>query len=165
MAAESTFHHIYDKATHTWQEIPKKQYREYDRWRTAQRKRMQYRRECFCPRGKWWLCDGVCLDCEFHSTSMVSLDEPLPDGEGTLGDYIPDNSPLIDEAFAKNAELSHLFQRLQELMPEARRIGELREQGFCDESIARIIGIKRTTFRSRLEKTKKELIREFPDWF
>ena len=77
---------IYDKNTKQWYEIPEDQYREYDRWRTALRKRMQYRGECFCPRSKWWLCDGNCLDCEFHNNTTVSLDDPLPDGEGTLAD-------------------------------------------------------------------------------
>lgn len=33
--------------------FPEDQCREYDRWRTALRKRMQYRGECFCPRSKW----------------------------------------------------------------------------------------------------------------
>ena len=43
---------IYDKTTKQWYEIPEDQYREYDRWRTALRKRMQYRGECFCPHSK-----------------------------------------------------------------------------------------------------------------
>jgi DNA-directed RNA polymerase specialized sigma24 family protein len=156
---------IYDKTTKQWYEIPEDQYREYDRSRTALRKRMQYRGECFCPRSKWWLCDGNCLDCEFHNNTTVSLDDPLPDGEGTLADYVPDDSPLIEEVLSEKAELDQLFARLQELMPEAKRIGELREEGLSDEAIADIIGIKRTTFLSRLKKAKEKLAKEFPDWF
>jgi DNA-directed RNA polymerase specialized sigma24 family protein len=156
---------IYDKTTKQWYEIPEDQYREYDRWRTALRKRMQYRSECFCPRSKWWLCDGNCLDCEFHNSTTVSLDDPLPDGEGTLADYVPDDAPLIEEVLSEKAELDQLFARLQELMPEAKRIGELRKEGLSDEAIADIIGIKRTTFLSRLKKAKEKLAREFPDWF
>lgn len=52
---------------------------------------------CFCPRGKWWLCDGDCVDCEFHTRNEVSLDDPLPDGEGTRGDYVPDDNPTPEE--------------------------------------------------------------------
>jgi DNA-directed RNA polymerase specialized sigma24 family protein len=156
---------IYNKTTRTWYEVPEDQYREYDRWRTALRKRMQYRGECFCPRSKWWLCDGNCLDCEFHNSTTVSLDDPLPDGEGTLADYVPDDAPLIEEVLAEKAELDQLFARLQELMPEAKRIGELREEGLSDEAIADIIGIKRTTFLSRLKKAKEKLAKEFPYWF
>lgn len=150
---------IYDKITRTWYEVPEDQYREYDR------KRMQYRGECFCPRSKWWLCDGNCLDCEFHNNTTVSLDDPLPDGEGTLADYVPDDAPLIEEVLSEKAELDQLFKRLQELMPEAKRIGELREEGLSDETIADIVGIKRTTFLSRLKKAKGKLSQEFPDWF
>lgn len=71
---------IYDKATRTWYEVPEDQYREFDRWRTNLRKREQYWGRCFCPRGKWWLCDGDCVDCEFHTRNEVSLDDPLPSG-------------------------------------------------------------------------------------
>lgn len=125
---------IYDKTTKKWYEIPEDQYREYDRWRTEMRKRMQYRGECFCPRSKWWLCDGNCLDCEFRNTTTVSLDDPLPDGEGTLADYVPDGAPLIEEVLSEKAELDQLFERLQELMPVAKRIEELREEVLSDES-------------------------------
>jgi DNA-directed RNA polymerase specialized sigma24 family protein len=165
MTKESKKYRIYDKTTKQWYEIPEDQYREYDRWRTALRKRMQYRGECFCPRSKWWLCDGNCLDCEFRNNTTVSLDDPLPDGEGTLGDYVPDDAPLIEEVLADEMMLAQLLHRLDELMPEARRIGELREEGLSDEAIADIIGIKRTTFLSRLKKAKEKLAREFPDWF
>lgn len=88
---------IYDKATRTWYEVPEDQYREFDRWRTNLRKREQYWGRCFCPRGKWWLCDGDCVDCEFHTRNEVSLDDPLPDGEGTCGDYVPDDNPTPEE--------------------------------------------------------------------
>ena len=119
MKKESKKYRVYDKSTKQWYEIPEAQYREYDRWRTALRKRMQYRGECFCPRSKWWLCDGNCLDCEFHNNTTVSLDDPLPDGEGTLADYVPDGAPLIEEVLSEKAELDQLFERLQELIRKA----------------------------------------------
>ena len=50
-------------------------------------------------------------------------------------------------------------------MPEALTIGKLRQEGMSDETIARVIGIKRTTFRSRLDKAKEMLVSEFPDRF
>ena len=165
MKKESKTYRIYDKTTKQWYEIPEDQYGEYDRWRPALRKRMQYLGECFCPRSKWWLCDGNCLDCEFRNNTIVSLDDSLPDGEGTLADYVPDDAPLIEEVFSKKAELNQLFERLQELIPEAKRIGELREEGLSDEAVADIVGIKRTTFLSRLKKVEGKLSQEFPGWF
>ena len=50
-------------------------------------------------------------------------------------------------------------------MPEAVEIGRLRQDGLSDEAIAEIIGIKRTTFLSRLKKAKEQLATEFPDRF
>mgnify|MGYP000137681442 FL=1 len=88
---------------------------------------MQCRSECFCPRSKWWLCDGNCLDYEFRNNTIISLDDPLPDGEGTLADYVPDNAPLIGEVLAEKAKLNQLLERLQELMSEAKRIGALQD--------------------------------------
>ena len=63
------------------------------------------------------------------------------------------------------AELDQLFRRLNELMPEANQIGLLRQQGLTDSAIADIIGIRRTTFLSRLKKAREQLASEFPDYF
>ena len=58
-----------------------------------------------------------------------------------------------------------LFARLEELMPEAREIGLLRQKGLTDSAIADSIGVKRTTFLSRLKKAREQLASEFPDLF
>ena len=50
-------------------------------------------------------------------------------------------------------------------MPEAVTIGKLRQEGLSDEVISKVVGIKRTTFRSRLIKAKELLSTEFPDRF
>lgn len=73
---------IYDKTTRTWYEVSEDQYREFDRWRTNLRKREQYWGCCFCPRGKWWLCDGNCVDCKFHTRNKAPLDDQLPAAKG-----------------------------------------------------------------------------------
>ena len=76
-----TFH--YDKQTRTWFEVTPEQFEEYDRWRTRIRKREQYHRRCMCPRSKWWLCDGMCQDCEFHTPGdTISLDAPVANKDG-----------------------------------------------------------------------------------
>ncbi len=61
--------------------------------------------------------------------------------------------------------LEKLLARLEELMPEAIKIGQLRQAGLSDAAIAEAIGIKRTTFISRLKKARKQLAAEFPDIF
>ena len=160
---------IYDKGTRQWFEVTPEQYAEFDQWRTNKRKREQYHGRCMCPRNKWWLCDGLCDDCEFHAPGdMLSLDKPVSNDDGdevTLLDTLVDPAPSIESVLCDKAELDQLFARLNELMPEAQDIGKLRQKGLTDEAIAKVIGIKRTTFRSRLEKVKKQLASEYPDRF
>lgn len=50
-------------------------------------------------------------------------------------------------------------------MPEAMEIGLLRQKGLTDSAIADSIGVKRTTFLSRLKKAREQLASEFPDLF
>ena len=53
---------------------------------------------CMCPYRFIWRCDGDCLDCEYHAAGdITSLDQPLSDGNGTLGDYMPDRSKSMEE--------------------------------------------------------------------
>lgn len=99
---------------------------------------------------------------------MLSLDFTSENEDGdtcTPLDAIPDKSPLLDEIICDRAALEQLFSRLQELMPEAEEIGRLRLQNMSDETIADILGIKRTTFHSRLAKAKDILAAEYPDFF
>lgn len=166
---ENNVKRIYDKQTKTWFEVSPEQYEEFDRWRTNLRKREQYHHRCMCPRSKWWLCDGMCQDCEFHAPGdTLSLDMPVSNEDGdvvTLLDTLVDPAPTIESVICDKAELDQLFERLNELMPEAVQIGKLRQEGLSDAAIAEIIGIKRTTFLSRLKKAKEQLATEFPDRF
>ena len=166
---ENNVKRIYDKQTKTWFEVSPEQYEEFDRWRTNLRKREQYHHRCMCPRSKWWLCDGMCQDCEFHAPGdTLSLDMPVSNEDGdevTLLDTLVDTAPTIESVICDKAELDQLFERLNELMPEAVQIGKLRQDGLSDEAIAEIIGIKRTTFLSRLKKAKEQLAAEFLDRF
>lgn len=80
------------------------------------RKRMQYRKQCCCPKGKWWLCDTHCLDCEFYIAPSVSLDEPIilddRSSDNTLGDYVSDPNALTEKIAADRDLLLFLFARL-----------------------------------------------------
>ena len=78
---------------------------------------------------------------------------------------LSDNAPSVEEIICDQIELEQLFKRLEQIMPEAITIGKLRQEGMSDEAIAKVIGIKRTTFRSRLDKAKEMLVSEFPDRF
>ncbi len=165
----SNNNHIFDKQTRTWFDVTPEQFQEFDRWRTRLRKRNQAHGDCVCPRGKWWLCDGICPDCEFHASgSTISLDAPIVNNAGddvSLREILMDPNSLFDSILCDKAEMDMLFARLDELMPEAKKIGLLRLQGMTDEAIARTIGIKRTTFLSRLKKVRGQLSAEYPHCF
>lgn len=61
-------------------------YKEADRIRHKE----QDHGRCMCPYRFIWRCDGDCLDCEYHAAGDITfLDQPLSDGNGTLGDYSP----------------------------------------------------------------------------
>ena len=169
MSKSKRQYRIYDKQTKTWFKVTPEQYAEFDRWRANKRKREQYHSRCRCPRNKWWLCDGMCEDCEYRTAGdMLSLNSPVSNDEGdeiTLLDALVDQAPLIENIIADEDELKHLLARLNELMPEAIEIGKQRQKGLNDEAIATLIGIKRTTFRSRISKARRQLSAEFPDRF
>lgn len=168
-ANQSKQYRIYLKATRKWVEVPEEVYREHTRFHDAYRKRQQSHGQCTCPKNKFWLCDADCLTCEFRRAGdQISLDYTMENENGdtcSLLDSMVDPAPSIEDVICDKAEPDQLFERLNELMPEAVEIGKLRQEGLTDEVIADVIGIKRTTFRSRLEKAKQQLATEFPDRF
>lgn len=160
---------IYLKATREWVEVSEEYYRDHTRYYDAFRKRHQSHGQCACPKNKFWLCDGDCYNCEFRRAGdMLSLDYTTENEDGDTCsplDALADPASSIEEIICDKAELDQLFARLNELMPEAVEIGKLRQDGLSDEAIAEIIGIKRTTFLSRLKKAKEQLAAEFPNRF
>lgn len=160
---------IYCKTTKEWIEVTNEFYREYVKHYDAVRKKEQCHGRCVCPRSKFCLCDGDCFACEFHRAGdMLSLDHETINDEGgvcTMNNVLPDPAPPIEEILCEKALFSQLFEELKRLMPEAVEIGRLRMRGFTDEQIAEVIGIKRTTFRSSLDKVKKVLKSKYPELF
>ena len=65
----------------------------------------------------------------------------------------------------EQAAAENVNRAVADLMPEAADIGKLRLQGISDEAIAKKIGIPRTTFLSRIKAAKKQLEKEYPDFF
>lgn len=80
-----------------------------------------------------------------------------------MGDKHDDPRADVESIVTDKIVLQQLFKRLDELFPEARRIGELRMEGVSDRDIADLVGIPRSTFRSRLEKDKALLREEYGD--
>ena len=166
---EEKRYYIYLKAARQWVEVPEEFYRDHTRYYDAFRKRQQYHGWCVCPKDKFWLCDGDCCVCEFRRAGdTISLDCATMADNGfvfTPLDALEDPSPSIESIICDKVVLEKLLARLEELMPEAIEIGQLRQAGLSDAAIAETIGIKRTTFLSRLKKVRKQLAVEFPDIF
>ena len=113
MTKESKKYRIYDKTTKKWYEIPEDQYREYDRWRTALG---SISASASARAASGGCATATASTANSHNNTTVSLDDPLPDCEGTLADYVPDGASLIEEVLSEKAELDQLFERLQELI-------------------------------------------------
>ena len=159
---------IYVRSQRRWQEVPEDVYQEHIRFHDTYRHKMQDRGLCSCPRNKWWVCDADCLTCEYRNADVIaSLDSPIGEEEDelTLMDTISDESVAVSELATDRIVLQLLFKHLADLMPEAADIGKLRLQGISDEAIAKKIGIPRTTFLSRIKAAKKQLEKEYPDFF
>ena len=108
-----------------------------------------------------------CLTCPYSVSgdAPLSLDEPAVNAEGEeccRGDVIPSGVDM-EEELIHNEELAAVFKRINELMPSAIVIGELRGDGLSDSAISERIGVPRTTFLSQLKKLKNALRDEFPD--
>lgn len=156
---------IFDKTTGKWFVASPEEYKEYIRQIDAHVHKMKDHGRCCCPADKKWLCDGCCQGCRYEVRSRYSIYDSLPDGGERLVDAVADKNPDSLEIAANKEMLDRLFTRLNELMPEAQTIGELRLQEATDEEIGEILNIKRTTFRSRLDKVKAILRSEFGEEF
>ena len=139
--------------------ITEEQYRSLypDIWATQ--KREQYHGRCMCTKRYLWKCDGQCDLCEYHAPDTTSLDEPLPDGNGTLGDYIPDSRPSIEDIIADRDLLKHLIARFRELDPDADRIIQMRLDNpkISDRKIAEALGRPQRTFADQMKRYYTEL--------
>lgn len=159
-------HRIYLKSTHRWVEVDEETYHPYIRECDATRKRMQYHGCCVCPKNRFWLCDADCLSCEFRRAGdVLSLDQEIAEADGDLSllDTLEDTAPNIEDIIADFDELSQLLHDLAQIMPEAIKVGILREQGLAESAIAAELGIPRTTLRSRLAKAREQLAQDYPD--
>ncbi len=156
---QSKQYSLYSKAARQWFPVTKEQYEEYDRERTAFRKKMQDHGCCNCPRRKWWLCDMMCDDCEYHVHGMLSLDAPEAYVNFCLNDIIPDDSPLLEDAQADRDLLDRLIDRLHELDPDADALLELWQENdkISDRAIARTLDCPQRTFADRMKRIRTEL--------
>ena len=151
---------IYDKTLKTWIDVPADYYLEYDRERTAFRKRMQDHGRCCCPRSKWWLCDTFCDKCVFRRVGdLISIDATEGDDDVYMLDHLEAAGPRMEDVVADRDLLARMVKRLRELDPEADAMIALwQEDGtMSDRAVARALGRPQHTFADQMKRYRTEL--------
>ena len=125
------------------------------------RKQMQRSGRCVCPKSKLWACDGDCAICPYSACgNTVSFDTPLDDAEGlTLGDTLVSDEPSPEAIAMNTALLEALYDELDRLDPDGKRICELIMQGKTEREIAADLGKRQSTINYQ-KKRVLDLLRE-----
>jgi len=159
-------YYIYIRSTKEKVTVTKEEFDAYYHDIDNYRRKQQRRGQCVCPQSKQLECDMDCLTCPFRRAGNIcSTDDAINGTDISYLETLYDDSLLIDDMIADSTELELLFERLQELMPQAVEIGKLRLLGHTDVSIAKQLGMGNTTMFYRLKRAKKILSKEFPDLF
>ena len=152
----------------------KQQFDDYYRDINAYRRTQMNHGRCVCPPSRWLHCDMDCCTCPHPTSGDVSyIDDSRVDDEGNemtwldhLQEKMPDlQSPSFADTYAEQSEMQTILARLNEIMPQAIIIGQLREQGLSDTAISKEISVPRKTFTDRLKKARDRLKKEFPELF
>lgn len=152
---------VYVRQLRQWVEVDEEVYRTYQRPIDAHRKRMQYHHRCVCPKSRFWLCDGDCGTCEFcRGGDMVYLDAPLGDGSWTLSDLVEDESSDIQAIIEDRERLGTLFEKLEELDPEGKRICEMVMEGMTERQMADELGYENQSSVNHRKKKVFAALRE-----
>ena len=148
-------------------EVSEELYRAYYRpiWNT--RYHAQKNGECCCTKVQLWKCDGVCPGCPFNTAGKkLSLETVIGDEDDdiTLGDTLADDSPTIESIIIQKELLEALYEELDRLDPEGKRICELMMYHSERES-ADIMGMARSTFKRHWVKIRDELRNKLKDYY
>jgi DNA-directed RNA polymerase specialized sigma subunit len=93
----------------------------------------------------------VSLQQSIGGTEGLTLEDTLTDGVDTEGVCV------------EKVHYESVLSRLDEIMPQAREIGNLRIKGMSDRAIAQRLGISRTSMYRLLAKAQAELLNEFEE--
>ena len=160
---------IYIRSTDRHIPVSKETFDSYYRDINVYRRKRQRNGECACPQNKRLFCDTDCDRCPFRILpETLSLDYGIEDTDGngiSWLENVEDASPLPEEILVGASEMRRLYDRLNELMPEAVEVGRLRMDGLSEDAIGEQIGIGRKTYAYRLKKVKAILENEFPEIF
>ena len=130
------------------------------------RKQMQRSGRCVCPKSNLWSCDGDCTICPYSACgNTVSFDTPLDDAEGlTLGETFESDEPSPESVAMDKALLEALYEELEKLDPEGKRICELVAANCTEREAASILGISKTAYRYQWAKIRAQLAEKLKDY-
>lgn len=133
-------------------------YADITRETTRIRNRRQYHGQCYCPKAYLWKCDGDCEVCEYRTAGdNLSLEYETE----MCGDTFADTSDT-EELVTDQILMRQLLERLVQLMPEAITVGQMSlDEDLSERKCLEQLGLKRSTYRSQLEKVRKQLESEF----
>ena len=148
-------------------EVSEEIYKAYYRpiWNT--RYHAQQNGECRCTKAKLWKCDGDCIGCRYHTVGRtVSLETPIGSeaDELTLGDTLTDDAPSSESILMDKELLDALYDELNRLDPDGRRICELIMQGKTEREIAAEMGRRQSTINYQKNKVfsiLREALKDF----
>ena len=148
-------------------EVSEEVYRAYYRpiWNT--RYHAQKNGECRCTKAQIWKSDGVCPGCPFYAAGKkVSLDTAIggEDDDLTLGDTLADDAPTADSILMDEELLKALYDELDRLDPEGKRICELMMH-HSEREAAEIMGMARSTFKRHWAKIRAVLQDKLKDYY
>ena len=123
--------------------------------------------ECRCPQHQLWQCEGICPGCQYHSTGKkVSIDTPIgsEDSGITLGDTLQDDAVSAIDLLIDAELLIALYEELDRLDPEGKRICELMMH-HSEREAAAIMEMPRSTFKRHWAKARETLKEKLKDYY
>ena len=148
-------------------EVSEEVYRAYYQPIWNARYHAQKNGECRCTKAQLWKCDGVCPGCPFYAAGKkVSIDTPIggEDDELTLGDTLADDAPTAESILMDKELLDALYDELNRLDPEGKRICELLMY-HSEREAADIMGMARSTFKRHWAKIQAELQDKLKEYY
>ena len=132
------------------------------------RKKAQYYGKCCCPRSQICFCTGDCASCKYQlAGNLLSLDYTYStdtnDEAISLYDLLGDEgaSSFPDKIAQKNI-VDEIIAYLQQVMPETLQVLKLQvSDGFSERQALEKLGIPRSTYRSRWDKVRNDLVLKF----
>ncbi len=136
-------------------EVTEEVYRDFYRpiWRTQYHARKNG--ECRCPKNQLWKCDGICPGCRYSAAGRkVSINTPICDDDPdlTLEDVLESDDPSPESILMDRELLDALYDELDRLDPDGRRICELIMAGKTEREMAATLGRSQSTLNYQKRK-------------